>query len=81
MDYKTYVIINSADLGIIDYNQLLTTSAETTIVNLKGDKAIVKYIGDMPQTIQELTSKTTYTHEEILLVVNGNEWKGQPDEE
>ena len=81
MDFRTYVIVNTLDLQLLDYGQLLTTSAETTIVNLKGDKAIVKYKGDMPQTIQELTSKTTYTHEEILVVVNGNEWKGQPDEE
>jgi hypothetical protein len=81
MDFRTYVIVNTSDLELLDYGQLLTTSSETTIRNLKGDKAIVKYQGDMPSTIDELTTKTIHTHEEILVIVNSDEWKGQPDDE
>ena len=81
MDCRTYDIINTTDLELLDYGQLLTTSAETTIRNLKGVKAIVKYQGDMPSTIDELTTKTIHTHEEILVIVNGDEWKGQPEDE
>lgn len=81
MDSKTYVIINTTDLAILDYAQLLTTSAETAIKNLEGDKTIVKYSGDMPETIDQLETKTIYTHSEIKQIVNGSEWKGQPIDE
>ena len=54
---RTYVIVNTSDLALLDYSQLLTTSAETTIRNVVGDKAIVKYIGDMPSTISSLSEK------------------------
>jgi len=79
MDFRTYAIVNTSDLELLDYGQLLTTSAKTTIRNLKKDKAIVKYQGDMPSTIDELTTKTI--HEEILVIVNGDDWKGQPEDE
>jgi len=81
MDSRTYVIINTADLELLDYEQLLTTSAETTIRNIEGNKAIVKYIGDMPETILNLENKTIHDHLEIVSIVNGDEWKGQPDDE
>ena len=78
---RTYVIVNTTDLELLDYDQLLTTSDETATRNIKGDKAIVKYEGDMPSTIDELTTKTIHTHEEILVIVNSDEWKGQPEDE
>tara|TARA_R100000734_G_C3202516_1_gene20779 strand:+ start:173 stop:412 length:240 start_codon:yes stop_codon:yes gene_type:complete len=77
---RTYVIVNTSDLASIDYSQLLTTSTETTMRNIAGDKAIVKYIGDMPSTIISLSSKTLYTHEEIMPIVESSEWRGQPDD-
>jgi hypothetical protein len=81
MDSKTYVIINTTDLAILDYDQLLTTSAETTIKNLEGDKTIVKYSGDMPETIEQLATKTIHTDSEIKQIVNGSDWKGLPEDE
>ena len=78
---RTYVIVNTTDLELLDYDQLLTTSAETATRNIKGDKAIVKYTGDMPSTIEALTTKTIHTHEDILVIVNSDEWKGQPEDE
>ena len=81
MDSKTYVIINTTDLAILDYAELLTTSAETTIKNLEGDKAIVKYLGNMPETIDQLETKTINTHSEIKQIINGSDWKGLPENE
>lgn len=76
----TYVIVNTSDLSLLDYSQILTTSIETTIRNIVGDKAIVKYNGDMPSTISSLSNKTLYTHEEIITIVESNEWKEQPSD-
>ncbi len=78
---RTYVIVNTSDLVSLDYSQLLTTSIETTIRNIVGDKAIVKYNGDMPPTIESLSNKTLHNHNEILTIVESVEWRGQPDEE
>jgi len=76
----TYVIVNTSDLELLDYEQLLTTSIETTIRNIVGDKAIVKYNGDMPSTISSLSDKTLYTHEEIIPIVKSNEWREEPSD-
>jgi hypothetical protein len=78
---RTYVILNTSDLGLLDYEQLLTTSIETTTQNASEDKSIVKYEGDMPPTIESLSNKTIHNHNEILAIVESVEWRGQPDEE
>ena len=77
---RTYVIVNTSDLVSLDYSQLLTTSVETTIRNIVGDKAIVKYIGDMPSTISSLSEKTLHTHEEIIPIVESSEWREEPND-
>lgn len=74
----TYVIVNTSDLGLLNYDELLTTSAETTIRNINGDKAIVKYEGEMPSSINALTNKTLHNHEEIIVIVESSEWKPEP---
>ena len=78
---RTYVILNTSDLGLLDYDQLLTTSIETTTQNASEDKSIVKYEGDMPPTIESLSNKTLHNHDEIMTIVENVEWRGQPDEE
>jgi len=78
---RTYVIVNTTDLTLLDYNELLTTSIETTIRNVEGDKAIVKYEGDMPNTINTLNDKTLHNHNEILVIVKSDEWKSDPEVE
>ena len=81
MDSRTYVIINTSDLTLLDYSQLLTTSIETTIRSVNGDKAIIKYEGDMPNTINSIINKTLYTHEEIVPIVESSMWKSEPEVE
>jgi len=78
---RTYVIVNTSDLTSLDYNELLTTSIETTILNVEGDKAIVKYEGNMPDTINALNDKTLHNHNEILVIVKSDEWKPEPAED
>jgi CTP:molybdopterin cytidylyltransferase MocA len=76
----TYVIVNTSDLELLDYEQLLTTSIETTIRNVDEDKAIVKYKGDMPPTIESLSDKTLHNHDEIIVIVKSDEWRPEPDD-
>ena len=81
MDSRTYVIINASDLTLLDYSQLLTTSIETTIRSVNGDKAIIKYEGDMPNTINSLTNKTLHSYSEIIPIVESQEWRPEPEVE
>jgi len=76
----TYVIVNTSDLELLDYEQLLTTSIETTIRNVDEDKAIVKYKGDMPPTIESLSDKTLHNHDEIIVIVKSDEWRPESDD-
>lgn len=78
---RTYVIVNTSDLTLLDYNELLTTSIETTIRNVEGDKAIVKYEGVMPDIINSLNDKTLHNYNEILVIVKSDEWKSEPAED
>ena len=67
---KTYVIIESGDVSSVDFSQVLETSADTLRYNNNNTKTFVKYQGSQPSF---LNGKTTYTHAEILAVLNDTE--------
>lgn len=68
---RTYVIINSSDVSLVDFSQVAETSADTLRYSLNGTKTFVKYEGDQPSF---LSGKTEYTHSEILTILAGDEW-------
>ena len=73
---KTYCIINSDEVGSVDFDQVLETSADTLRYSLDGTKTFVKYEGTQPFF---LLGKTEYTHEEILTILSGPEWTSEDD--
>ena len=68
---RTYVILNTSDLGSVDFDQVIETSADTLRYSVDGSKALLKYEGTQPFS---LLGKTEYTHEEILSILSGPEW-------
>ena len=68
---KTFVILNTDELGIVDFDQVSEISAEYCRYSLDGTKTFVKYIGEQPSF---LSGKTEYSHSEILTVLSGDEW-------
>jgi hypothetical protein len=68
---KTYVIIDSSEVGSVDFDQVLETSAETLRFSLDGTKTFVKYEGTQPFF---LLGKTEHSHDEILSILSGPEW-------
>jgi len=68
---KTYVILDVVDLEEFDFSDVLNISKDYLRYNLTGDKALVKYEGDTPESLKD---KVKYTHEEILTIVNGSDW-------
>jgi hypothetical protein len=72
---RNYVIFNVSELNKIDFNQVLETSADTVRKSVDGTKTFVKWGGDEPSCISELTTKEgPYTHEEILQILSTEEW-------
>ena len=67
----TYVILNTTEItdedSVIDFSQLANRNADMLRYSKDGSKALVKYRGeDQPSFLE---GKTTYTHEEIMVVL------------
>lgn len=68
---KTYVIIDASEVGNVNFDQVLETSADTLRYSLDGSKTFVKFEGDTPSF---LIGEPQYTLEEILNILAGAEW-------
>jgi len=68
---KTFVILNTDELGTIDFDQVAEISADTLRYSLDGSKTFVKYEGTQPSF---LSGKTEHSHEEILPIMQSPEW-------
>ena len=68
---RKYVIINTSETGSIDFSQVNETSVDTLRYNISGSQTFVKFDGDTPSF---LSGKTSYTHSEILTVLDGDDW-------
>jgi len=71
MNNLTYCIIDSSEVGNVDFAQVLQTSADTIRYSLDGTQTFVKYEGTQPFF---LLGKTEYNQEEILNILSGPEW-------
>lgn len=75
---RNYVIFNVSEIDTIHFDHVLETSAETIRKSVDGTKTFVKWDGEMPQCVQDLTTKEgPYTHTEILEILSGEEWTSQ----
>lgn len=68
---RTFVIIDASEVGNVNFDQVLETSADTLRYSLDGTKTFVKFYGDAPSFLE---GKTQYTHSEILSILTGAEW-------
>lgn len=79
-DDRQYVIFDVSELHLIDFNQVLETSADTVRRSVDGTLTFVKWDGDVPACVESLTTKGEYlTHGEILGIINTNEWTDNED--
>ena len=66
-----YVIIDADEVSSVDFLQVFETSADTLRYSLDGSLTFVKYEGAKPSF---LYGKDTYTHSQILAILEGDEW-------
>ena len=76
-DYENrqFMIFNVSELDDIDFNQVLETSKDTVRKSIDETKTFVKWEGNIPSSIQSLTTKEgPYTYNEMLTILEGPEW-------
>jgi len=72
---REFMIFNISELNLIDFSQVLETSQDTVRRSVDGTKTFVKWEGDMPSSVAALTTaEGPYTYEEILAILQTEEW-------
>ena len=72
---STYIIINTTEVGLVNFNEVLETSEETLRLSVDGLKTVIKWNGDEPSFVSTLSSYDgPYTHTEILTIMATPEW-------
>lgn len=72
---RQYVIFDVSELDQIDFNQVLETSADTVRRSADGTKTFVKWDGEVPPCVSNLTTKGEYlTHSEVLAEMSTEAW-------
>jgi hypothetical protein len=78
MNYENrqYLIFPVTELDKINFDEVLETSGETVRRSVDGTKTFVKWNESMPPSVASITTGTEgpYTHEEILEILNTEEW-------
>jgi|TARA_Y100000593_G_C4061752_1_gene214780 hypothetical protein len=79
MDNLKYAILNTSDIGTVDFTKVKQADANSVRKSLDGSKFIVKFEGNTPDFLDGVT---LYTNEEILAVIwdPSNGWQTEDDE-
>jgi hypothetical protein len=73
---RRYVFLEVSEISKIAFGEVLETSENTLRINADGTKTFVKYENEMPASVTLLQTKSVeYTHDEILVVLNTDEWQ------
>ena len=76
-DYENrkFMIFSVSELNQINFNEVYETSADTVRKSVDETKTFVKWDGNIPDCVNNLTTKEgPYTYEEILTILAGPEW-------
>ncbi len=74
-DTRLYMIFNVSELSQIDFNQVLETSNTTVRKSVDETKTFVKWDGDIPSSVNSLTTKEgPYSHDEMLDILSTSFW-------
>jgi len=72
---RKFVIFSVTELDLIDFSQVLETSAQTVRKSVDETLTFVKYDGDMPPSVGSLTTKSVeYGYTEMLNILQGPDW-------
>ena len=72
---RRWLVIPTSLTSSIDFNQVLESSVDTLRLSIDGSETFVKYEGDEPQCIAELTTKEAYCYHDMLNLMQTEEWQ------
>ena len=71
----TYIIIDMTEVSLVDFSQVLQTSEETLRLSVDEYQTVLKWEGDEPSFVANLSSYDgPYTHSEILAIMATAAW-------
>jgi hypothetical protein len=80
-EQRNFAIFSTTEIDKIDFNLVLETSAETLRKSVDETKTFVKWDGEAPEFVSELTTlEGPYTYEEILDILSTSEWTAPMEE-
>jgi hypothetical protein len=78
---KKFIILDASEVDYIDFSEVLETELGTMRFSVDGTKTFVKYLGDQPDFVFEITNdligRKEYSHKEFLEILEGEEWTKQ----
>lgn len=78
---RTYLVIQASDVSSVDFAAVCETSAETLRYSVDNTKTFIKWEGDQPAFVANLTgTEGPYTKEEIRAILATDVWT-DPDAE
>jgi len=72
---RKFVILTAGEVSLVDFSEVLETSADTLRWDNDNTKTFVKYEGSKPSF---LSGKTALTHSQILTELEEDEWNPDP---
>lgn len=74
-EHRNYMIFNVSELDQIHFDHVLETSSETVRKSFDGKKTFVKWNGEIPECVANLTTKEgPYNYSEILEILSEPDW-------
>jgi len=80
-EQRNFAIFSTTEIDKIDFNLVLETSADTLRKSVDETKTFVKWDGEQPEFVSELTTlEGPYTYAEILDILSTSEWTAPMEE-
>ena len=79
MSTKKYIIVDSEYIEYVNFTEVLETSPDTVRYSLNKKMFLLKYNGEQPDFVfyitQDAIGLTEYSHQEIIEILEGPEWR------
>lgn len=72
---KQYLILNISEINLVDFETIAQTSNASLRKSIDGQKTVIKWFGETPSWVTNLTTKEgPYTESEILVIMSNPIW-------
>jgi hypothetical protein len=72
---KQYLIINISEINLVDFETIAQTSTATLRKSIDGQKRVIKWFGEKPNWVDDLSTKEgPYSESEILTIMTNPIW-------